>query len=481
MNMWRYKRFHVSYLLAWGAFGILGGIIAAAYVQLSFSWVWMLSLGVLVVWAVRSARWFACVAIVFVGVSMGLLRGSVVQAELRATEKFIGQEVIVSGNISEDPVTQETASVWTVRLADMRVGDERAAGQAYMTVVSDEPLRRGDNVEVRAKLRDGFGNFTVTAYRAELLRHVTSNDPFLDLRDTFAQSVRKGVPEPEASLGLGFLVGQKSALPDDMSEAMRTVGLTHIVVASGYNLTVLVRFARRLLARKSRYLAIVGASTLVAGFVAVSGMSPSMNRAAIVTVLSLLAWYYGRIFHPVQLILYVAAGSALLNPMYVWGDLGWLLSFLAFFGVLVVAPLATRLFYKPNATPSVFVQLLVETIAALIMTLPVTIVVFGYIPVLSLVANILVVPVIPFAMFAVFIAGIVGFIHPLLSVAALPASILAAYVVSISQTLASISWGKMEITIAPFEVALWYGAMSVLLYMIWKKKQVDLRGSSVVD
>ena len=48
------------------------------------------------------------------------------------------------------------------------------------------------------------------------------------------------IPSPEVDLGLGYLLGQKNSLPEQLSKALTITALTHIVVASGYNLTVLV-------------------------------------------------------------------------------------------------------------------------------------------------------------------------------------------------------------------------------------------------
>ena len=152
--------------------------------------------------------------------------------------------------------------------------------------------------------------------------------------------MREVVKEPQASLGIGFLTGQRSTLPDSLDEQLRIVGLTHIVVASGYNLTILVRFARRLFVRYSKYWATVSASVMICGFVLVTGFSPSMSRAALVTGLSLAAWYYGRKIHPLVLLLFAAAITVLINPSFLWGDIGWALSFTAFAGVMLLAPLS---------------------------------------------------------------------------------------------------------------------------------------------
>ena len=482
-SSWQYKRFHISVLLTWLALGVLGGLFFGQYSTLPLPSVvvWLATL--VIVSMLHSRRWFACIAVLIAGLTLGIIRGSHYLHETSQLDSFVGKTIILKGELSQDPVQQDESGLWQAQLNNISVDGKSFAGEIYATILSDETLQRNNLVTIQSKATAGFGSFRLTLYRAELKDLTTNEDVFLTTRNIFAEGVRHVVPEPEASLGLGFVVGQKSALPTDLEEQLKIVGLTHIVVASGYNLTILVRFARRLLARRSRYLALVGSAALVAGFVAISGLSPSMNRAAIVTSLSLLAWYYGRKFHPVQLILYVASVSALLYPVYIWSDLGWLLSFTAFAGVLVVAPIITRLTHKSRSTspPSAIVQLVIETLSAQLMTLPIIMVYFGYIPLLAFLANLLVAPVIPFAMLTAFLAGLAGLVSSSLWVVAMPASIVIAYVVSVVEKLSSWSWAQVSTSIAPTFAWAWYGLLGGWLGLVWKRRQVDLRASSIVD
>lgn len=479
-SAWRYKQFHISYLLSWLGLGVLGGIMLGQ--------VWSGPIAVtvpiavaLLVGSFRSRRWQACVLVVVGGLLLGTVRASTFSEQLRSLDVYVGQTVTLQGSLSQDPVQKGDTTLWQVQLHKVMIGNTSHVGEVYATVASDEVLRRGDRVEIRAKAGDGFGNFQLSFYRAELVYHQRAQDIFLDARDRFAEAVRSVMPEPEASLGLGFVVGQKSALPDDLVEQLKIVGLTHIVVASGYNLTILVRFARRLLSRRSRYLALVGSVVLVAGFVMISGFSPSMNRAAIVTGLSLLAWYYGRQFHPVQLILYVASVSAFLYPVYLWSDLGWLLSFAAFTGVLVVAPIVNKILWRKRDEPPAVGQMVVETLSAELMTLPIIMVSFGYIPIFGLLANMLVAPVIPLAMAATFVAGLAGLVSPVLAILAMPASIIIAYVVSVVTKLSSVPWAQVTTEAAPIVAAVWYGLLGAWTMLLWRSHRIDLRASSVVD
>src|SRR5205807_2186671 len=103
---------------------------------------------------------------------------------------------------------------------------------------------------------------------------------------------------------------------------------------SGYNLTIIIRGLNRL-KLGSKYQRLILSLAFIAFFVLVTGFSASIVRAAIVSTLSLWAWFYGRKIRAVLLIAFTAALTGLINPFYIWGDLGWYLSFLAFFGVLI--------------------------------------------------------------------------------------------------------------------------------------------------
>ncbi|NCU30818.1 ComEC family competence protein [Candidatus Saccharibacteria bacterium] len=484
MNMWRYARFHGSVMLAWLAFGVLIGLMVGIWLPFSsLSWVWLLPVMMILVGAFRSRRWFAVILVIACGVVFGVVRASGFAEELRELEALRDTKQTIVARISQDPTNNDLPNVWQTQLSSVRVGSDKYTGEIFATVLSEKLLRRGDEVRISGMLREGFGSFAVTMYRANLEEVLPSNDKLLDFRNSFGEAVRRVVPEPEASLGLGFLVGQKSALDPAFEEQLRTVGLTHIVVASGYNLTVLVRFARRILARHSRYLALVSSLGMIVLFVGISGMSPSMNRAAVVTVLSLVAWYYGRTFHPVKLILYVAAGSALAYPTYLWSDLGWMLSFAAFFGVLVVSPLVMITLKSKSKRLDIgewpLLRLLVETTSAQIMTLPILAVTFGNLPVVSLLANMLVAPVVPFAMALTALAGMVGWLTSWVWLA-VPASTVLAYVVSIVHNLANISWASVNVEASSAIAIACYVAIGLWVSALWFRYRQTLESASIV-
>jgi len=295
---------------------------------------------------------------------------------------------------------------------------------------------RGDKVRISGKLFPMRGSNQGRIAYAQL--EVIGNDrSFINsLTRKFNAGMQSALPEPTASFGLGLLIGQRSTLPADITNALIAVGLVHIVAVSGYNLTIIVRGVGRL-KLGSKYQKLLLSLALIVGFVLVTGFSASIVRAALVSALSLWAWYYGRRVKPLVLISFAAAITGLWNPFYVWGDLGWYLSFLAFFGVLVIAPLISgRLFRNP---PRLLTMVLIETLSAELMTLPLILMTFSQLSIIALVANVLVVPLVPLAMLLSAGAGLAGMLLP--SMAgwfALPARLLLTYMLDIVRMLSSL-------------------------------------------
>lgn len=484
MNLWRLRReVHLSWLIAAGAVGFIAGVVAAGGMSGSFRTVgWLLTGGVLLGAALWRRRVYAIGLAVAAGCILGLVRGSAAQAQLAVYEHLHGASVTLSGKVSDDPDTGRSSEL-KLRLGEVQVNGHDLAGKVWLTVASGVDIKRGDRVSVNGKLSEGFGTFAAAMYRGKiaLVQRPQPGDVARRARDWFSDGVRRAVGEPAASLGVGYLVGERRALPADLDSALKVAGLTHIVVASGYNLTILVRFARRLLVKHSKYLAALSAGGMIVTFMAVTGLSPSMSRAGLVTGLSLLAWYYGRKFHPLVLLPLAAAVTLAINPSYGWGDIGWQLSFAAFFGVIIVAPLLQKYFFG-DKKPGALRQIAGETISAQICTLPITIAAFGVYSNIAVAANLLILPLVPLAMLLTFAAGLGALLLPAAAGwIGLPAEWLLGYMISVAEYGAGLSWAQGEMTIAPGVVGVMYAVILVgCLYML-RRTGHDLREASITD
>lgn len=479
---WLKKRLHVSWLVAVLAVSIVVGVVAAQYWSGLHSVVWLIagiSLAALGFWR---GRLYAVIFVIVAGGLIGLWRGSVSRQALTPYENIIGHTAEVKGKVSEDPDTGKNGEL-VLRLSDVVIEGHNLPGMIWASAQSRPEIKRSDLVTIKGKLSEGFGNFPASMYRAKVVeaKRPVPGDVAMQVRDWFANAIRQAIPEPEASLGIGYLVGQRRSLPPELDEALQIAGLTHIVVASGYNLTILVRLARRLFVKVSKYMAALSAGSMIAAFIAVSGMSPSMSRAGLVAGLSLLAWYYGRKFHPLVLLPFAAAITLLVNPSYGWNDLGWQLSFAAFGGVMILAPLAQRFFFG-DKKPGTVRQILGETISAQICTLPILILAFGEFSNVAIIANLLVLPFVPLAMLLTFIAGIGVLVFPALaSWVGAPAAWLLEYMTTIAQYLAGLPWAVSSVAINVWAVVISYALIiACCCYMAWQTKY-SLRDANIVE
>lgn len=485
MNWWMLRRrIHVSWLIAVLSMAIVCGVILVPRIDstLFSSVAWLISGSVLSVVALWRQRLYVIPFVVIAGLVIGLWRGSVTQIQLAPYHQLTGHSVLIAGSVTEDVDIGKNNEL-IIRLKVTAIERHAMTGAVWVSTTTTADIKRGDHVSVQGKLREGFGSFAASVYRAKLLsvQRPEPGDVARQLRDSFADGVRQAIPEPQASLGIGYVVGQRRALPEDLVQALQIAGLTHVIVASGYNLTILVRLARRLFVRVSKYLSALSAGSMIIVFMAVTGLSPSMSRAGLVAGLSLLAWYYGRKFHPMVLLPFAAAVTLLINPSFGWNDLGWQLSFAAFAGVMIVAPLLQRYFFG-DKKPGTIRQILGETICAQIVTLPILVLAFGQFSNIAVIANLLVLPLVPLAMLLTFIAGIVGLVAPSLApIIGLPANWLLDYMIHVAEYFSHLSWAQTQLTINGWIVALSYVALTVVCIYVWRATKFNLRDSNVVE
>ena len=478
------KAIHVSWLIAWLSIGVVLGVIVSAHIPPGFfgEIVWLIvafGLGAIAVW--KKQLW--CIAIMLLsGVLFGLWRGSITTEQLTVYRPLIGKTMEIRGVIHDDPDIDKSGMP-TYVLEKISIEGHALPGKIWVDMRSENPAQRSDVITIKGMLGKGFANFSATIYRAELLKikRPVPGDIALQMRDGFAEKVRSGVSDPAASLGLGFLVGQRRALPSELENALRVASLMHIVVASGYNLTILIRLARRLFAKVSKFLAAFISGSLIVSFMAVTGLSPSMSRAGLVAFLSLAAWYYGRKFHPVVLLSFAAAITLLIEPSYGWNDLGWALSFASFAGVMLLAP-ALQTYFFGDKKPGVARQILGETLSAQAATLPLLVLSFGTVSVVGVFANLLIVPFVPLAMLLTFIAGIGAWLLPSCAqIIGAPAQLLLDAMIWVAEKCANLPWATLEAKwTSLIAVGFYIGLFAVGVWM-WRASHLNFREQNLVE
>lgn len=477
------QKIHFSWLVGWCSLGLIIGAALVAFLDegIFAEAFWLvLASAIFLLCSVIRRTWVLPMAF-FAGALFGLWLGSDLRQEIKIYESLAGYEVRARGKVSEDP-SIGPAGEQRLYLTSVSVNSTTLPGKIWASTEKSD-IKRGDIVVLEGKLTDGFGNIPGVIARAKIvsIERPHPGDIARRARDLFAKGLRTGIPEPQVNLGLGYLLGQKTALPSDLEEQIRAVGLTHVVVASGYNLTILVIFVRRILAGVSKYLATLLSGLMVFSFAMVTGFSSSMTRAALVAALGLLVWYYGRKTHPFILLSFAAAATLCLNPSYVWGDLGWYLSFTSFIGVIVFAPLMHAFFWGRDP-PSAIRQLAIETTSAQILTTPLILLIFGQFSIYALPANLAVLPLVPLAMLLTFLGGAGSLLLPALAdLFCLPAIIVLRYSTDAIRYFASLPNALTEVQFNPALMVVGYICIAAAIILMKRRTSYDFRNDNQTD
>lgn len=250
------------------------------------------------------------------------------------------------------------------------------------------------------------------------------------LRTKIEDRINRILPEPQASLLAGILLGKKRTLPEELLEKFNRTSTTHILVVSGYNITiigaVIIGFLNWLtLPRKySFWLAILG----IIGFVWLVGFTPPVIRAAIMGILVLIAIRMGRIYNITNALLLTAVLMLLHDPFQLFHNISFQLSFSATIGIVYLYPRFQKLG-----------EILGTTLSAQLAVFPFIAYYFGQISLIAPIANLLVLPVIPVAMLFGFLGIMLG------SFFAWPAWLFLAYVIKMVEILSSIPFASIQL------------------------------------
>ncbi|OIP78464.1 MAG: hypothetical protein COT61_00605 [Candidatus Portnoybacteria bacterium CG09_land_8_20_14_0_10_44_13] len=312
------------------------------------------------------------------------------------------------------------------------IGADKGISVSGYTLVMAEKYpeyRYGDEIEFRGKLGvpKNFEDFDYKAYLAKddiysvmyypetrLLGKNKGNfvqATLFKIKDSFKENLSRVLPEPQASLADGLILGEKATLPEDLVNNFNTVGVTHIIALSGFNITIIAESLRRLFdslmisRRYSFWLAIF----LIVGFVIMTGASPSIIRAAVMGILLILAQKTGRLYSIRNALVFAGMAMIFFNPKILRFDLGFQLSFMATLGLAYISPLLEKyLEWLPKKFD--LRGIAGATLGAQLAVLPLILYSFGRLSLIAPVANLLILPIIPLAMLWVFLGGAAGFV-----------------------------------------------------------------------
>ena len=391
----------------------------------------------------------------------------------------------------------------TLARVDLRVetigGVAHEGGLRVTMPAPREPLREGDRIAVTAEIErapsfDDFdyaaflrsrGIHAVAAYpeRWELLDRDAGNDvadALRRLRGWALDNVERALPEPEASLAAGMLLGRQRTMPAGLEDDLRRTGTTHLLVVSGQNVALLLGTAIALLtAVISRRRAALLALALLPGYVVLVGAEPPVVRAAIMAVGIALAAVTGRRTPGWIYLVYALAVMLALRPLLV-RDVAFQLSATATAGVMLVAPplrdwAASRLRVTGEGGTAALVEAGAIALGAALAVLPVQAASFGTVSLVQVPANVVVAPLYEATLLVAVAAALLGWFEPVAAALHLAGVYAPAAFVAIVGVLAELPAAVVDVR-APLAVgAAWYAALAAGAWALGRREPVALQ------
>jgi competence protein ComEC len=468
-------------------FGFISGVLVSSFVFIApLVSVFLIFVGLAVlaaekVWNQNVGREVLFIVLAFFSFGLGALRYSIKDFHEPLVPAFTG--VVIS-----EPEEKENTTRFILRSANgekLLVSTDLYSAAVY-----------GDEVKVEGRLEepglimpDDGGRpfdyakylskddiyFTLNFAEVEILSHGHGSAikrGLFELKRSFIAKIKEILIEPHSSLLAGLIVSGRGALPKDILENFRRAGVIHIVVLSGYNITIIAEFLRKLLENfflvtRFRVTPRVVSGVSILGiilFVLMTGAEPTVVRAAMMALAVIAAKMFGRRYSAFRALLVAGTLMVVENPKILVFDPSFQLSFIAMLALIYLVPIVDL--YLHGVPEKWGLRLtLATTISTQIAVLPLLIYSMGDFSLVSLFSNMLILLIIPVAMFVGFIAALLSYLSAAI---ALPFSyaayLLLAWILRVSDYFGNLSFASVTVPpIAWWVVVLIYLAMIIFV------------------
>lgn len=218
------------------------------------------------------------------------------------------------------------------------------------------------------------------------------------------------MPDSEASLYLGLVIGDDRNQPEAMRNAFRSAGLSHLVAVSGQNVAFMLIALSPLLRRLRTWWRFIATVVALGWFVLLTRIEPSVLRAGAMAGLAAFGFARGLKVSPQNLLAGSVIALVFFDPMLVW-SIGFLMSVGATAGLIAITPLLLSQFGQMGVPHWCALPLSV-TLGAQLGVMPISLAVFHSAPIVGIVANLFAVPVAGFVMLAGLPLGLLSAVLP---------------------------------------------------------------------
>jgi competence protein ComEC len=274
------------------------------------------------------------------------------------------------------------------------------------------------------------------------------------------------LPEPQASLAVGILLGLQASIPADVSANFSTTGTSHILVISGWNISIIAAALYSLAAglripKRRAFWSILATIWLYTLFV---GATPTVIRAAVMGTIVVVGQRLERPAHAWTTLFAACWAMTLWDPQTLW-DMGFQLSALATASLFAFGKGTEALLLRTPLRVGWLDwarEALTATLAAQILALPLILYSFGNLSIIAPLANVMMLPFVPAAMLFGATALLGGMIWlPLGQWLAVLAYLFLAWLTEGAHTFATLPYAAVQLPPFPLWLLLGYYAIGV--------------------
>ena len=411
-----------------------------------------------------------------------------------------------TGIVSEEPTRTNTGQILVVQVERMSVGESKGLTgcpndiQIRMKTKLYPVYSYGTMVDFSGKINQPFNFKSGSGRSFDFKGYLAKDDIYYEIKSAvvsvhdiesmasfsisnisdsvtsflyklklgFVANLNRTLGEPHSALAAGLVVGEKSALGKDLLDDFRTVGLIHIVVLSGFNITIVADALRRMLSFLPRVWGIIIGGIGIALFGILVGGGATVIRSCFMAGVALSADLIRRDYNVVRALAFAALLMLIQSPMILLHDPSFQLSFLATLGLILLAsPIEKRLTRIPEKFG--LRGIVASTFATQIFVSPYILYMMGKLSIIGVVVNILVLPLIPATMLAVFVTGALGFVSFSLSqIAGWATHLLLAYELFMVEHFARIPFAAVNVPQFSFWFVVAFYVIFFVVFYGWR-------------
>jgi len=413
---------------------------------------------------------------------------------------YNGQEVEIKGMVSTDPEVRENAT--HIRLSATEINRnnnwQEISGDVLLFVPRYPAYKYGDALRVTGELEtpSQLDDFDYEGYLAHQGIYSTMTYPEIEisatgqgfkplawvysLRNSLSQTLAEVLPEPQASLAQGIILGIRYNIPTEVRDDFAHTGTAHLLAISGLHLSIMAGILLSIgiwLFGRRRHIYIWLALGIIWLYALITGMHPPVARGAVMASVFLAAGLLGRQRTAITSLAFAAAVMVGINPQILW-DASFQLSFLAMAGLIFIAPPLMSLGRKAVNTTigeegvgvslaNIVTDSFSVTLAAIIAVWPLIAHYFGIVSFVAPLATLLALPALPAIIAAGAVAGLIGLAFlPIAQAIGWLAWLFISYMLFIVSGFASLPMSSIEVgSVNTTVIVVYYSALAAIVWL----------------